>query len=643
MSYFANRWQRIGTRLYLALGFAVALTLVSSAVGVYYFEASGDLNHRVSSESVPTLEASWAAAREADGLRHLGVELLSDSGAGAPSQDENRDAVAGTLNRLTASLARANGVPALQPHAGAVHDAALDLAAVIDRIAAHRDAAREADAVAADFQARLEGLAVSGGPSAAAVETLEKTLRAENQTALDSFWDEFATHAQAGIDPAVRALAEGDGVFTARRQQLALEAQAAELAAEFDQRESVLQNAVAGLLDGARQESELALAAAVHSFDQGRVLLAVISVASVVAATLAAWLWVGNGLVRRLSRLSDRMRGMAGGDLETPVPEVGRDEIGQLADALEVFREHALEVQRLNLVEKLYEELQEANAELQRMQDRLVAQEKLAALGQLVSGVAHEISNPLNFVKNFSEGANELYSELSEMLDNYREAMDSEDVALMDDITQEMTDSLGRVIANGGRALAIVERMRGLGVVGGEPVPADLNPILRHAVQVGCDSFREEWPDFAIQPVFELDDSLGQVSLVGTDFNEAMVNLVANACFAMRQKRDDAGDGYQPALNVSSSRVDGTVEVRVRDNGPGIADDVIGQIFNPFYTTREGAFGAGLGLTIAADVARRAGGDLTVDTVPGEYAEFTLSLPAGSGAGSLAPDYDEEC
>ena len=643
MSYFANRWQRIGTRLYLALGFAVALTLVSSAVGVYYFEASGDLNHRVSSESVPTLEASWAAAREADGLRHLGIELISGYGGGSSSRDERKDAVGATLNRLTASLARANGVPALQPHAGAVHDAALDLATVIDRIDANRDAARDADAVAADFQARLEGLAVSDGSSAAAVETLEKTLQAENQAVLDSVWDEFAAHAQAGIDPAVRALAEGDGVFMVRGQQLALDAQSAELAAEFDQGESILQNAVAGLLEGARQESELALASAVRSFDQGRVLLAVISVASVVAATLAAWLWVGNGLVRRLSRLSERMRGMAGGDLETPVPEVGRDEIGQLADALEVFREHALEVQRLNLVEKLYKELQEANAELQRMQDRLVAQEKLAALGQLVSGVAHEISNPLNFVKNFSEGANELYSELSEMLDNYREAMDSEDVALMDDITQEMTDSLGRVIANGGRALAIVERMRGLGVVGGEPVPADLNPILRHAVQVGCDSFQEEWPDFPIQPVFELDDSLGQVSLVGTDFNEAMVNLVSNACFAMRQKRDDAGDGYQPALKVSSSRVDGTVEVRVRDNGPGIADGIIGQIFNPFYTTREGAFGAGLGLTIAADVARRAGGDLTVDTVPGEYAEFTLSLPAGSDAGSLAPDYDGDC
>ena len=117
------------------------------------------------------------------------------------------------------------------------------------------------------------------------------------------------------------------------------------------------------------------------------------------------------------------MREMARGDLETPVPEVGRDEIGQLTDALEHFRQQALEVQRLNLIEKLYGELQDANAELQRMQARLVAQEKLAALGELVSDVAHEISNPLNFVKNFSEGSLDLYNELSEMLHAYRDQL----------------------------------------------------------------------------------------------------------------------------------------------------------------------------------------------------------------------------
>ena len=138
-----------------------------------------------------------------------------------------------------------------------------------------------------------------------------------------------------------------------------------------------------------RAEPSSTLGQALESFDEGRVLLAIISIVSFAAAAMAAWLWVGNAVVRRLSILSERMRGMAAGDLETPVPEISRDEIGQLPDALEHFRQQALEVQRLNLVERLYGELQETNAELTRMQARLVAQEKLAALGELVSGVAH--------------------------------------------------------------------------------------------------------------------------------------------------------------------------------------------------------------------------------------------------------------
>ncbi len=285
-------------------------------------------------------------------------------------------------------------------------------------------------------------------------------------------------------------------------------------------------------------------------------LLATISAISVVVATLTAWVWVGNGVLRRLSRVSDRMRSMAQGDLETPVPEVSRDEIGQLAGALEVFRQHALEVQRLNLVEQLYEELREANDELQTMQARLVAQQKLAALGELVSGVAHEISNPLNFVKNFSQGATELHSELTDMLDTYRDGMKSEDVALLDDIT------------NGGRALAIVERMQGLSVDARPPRLADLNAELQDAAVSACDGY-----DFA--PACALDDNIGSMPIVVEEFKEAVGNLVTNACYAMNLKKAELGDGYEPVLSVSSRLVDGVVEIKVRDNGPGIADDLM--------------------------------------------------------------------
>ena len=627
MGIFSNPWRRIGTRLYMALGFAVVLTLVSAAVGVFYFERSGDLNHRVESESVPVLEASWAAAREADNLRYLGANLLAH-GADDP-QAVSAAQVEDSLARMETSLSRVNSVESLRPQAAAVFDRANDVADVINALSVNRAAALESNEEAALLQGRLDALEVSDDTSRAAAQILARMMRVEDEATLNALRAEFEAVAGSGVSPDVRALWEGTGVFTVRAEQLALGVQADQVALELDQSGVALGDSVAVLLDGARAESSAVLDAAVQSFDEGRVLLVIISVASVVAATMAAWLWVGNGLVRRLSRLSDRMRGMATGDLETPVPEVGRDEIGELADALEVFRQQALEVQRLNLVEQLYGQLREANSELQRMQDRLVAQEKLAALGELVSGVAHEISNPLNFVKNFSEGSQELYGELSDMLTSYRDEMSAEDAALLDDITEELTTSLNRVRDNGGRALAIVERMRGLGVVGGDPVPVDLNPLVQRAVQLGCDTFRAEWQDFEVAPVYDLDNSLGQVSLVGQDFSEALVNLVSNACYAMRARREASGrdDGYEPQLAVSSRLVDGTVEVRVRDNGTGIADDVVGHIFNPFFTTRDGAAGAGLGLSIAADVARRAGGDLTVETEPGEYSEFTLSVP----------------
>ena len=621
MRFLVDAWRRIGTRLYIALGFAVLLTLVSSVVGVYYFERSGDLNFRVRSESVPVLEAAWSAAREGERIRSIGLGLIGDPDS--TSVSSSGESVEAVLGRLEEELAAVGAIPALSAGAQGVYDAAVDLAESVDNIALNRDALSEANMVASELRSGVEAASTGAGANQAALAALSRMFLASNEPELDRQWDEFAgLSVTGGVDTSL-----GEEVYVARGQQLALMSRGRELAVAFDGANSELTNAVSGLLEGAQAEASAALESSVRSFDEGRLLLALISVASVVAATLAAWLWVGNGLVRRLSRLSERMRGMAAGDIETPIPEVSRDEVGELAGTLEVWRQQALEVQRLNLVERLYGELREANAELERMQERLVAQGKLAALGELVSGVAHEISNPLNFVKNFTEGSLESYKELTEVLNGYRGQMNDDDVALLDEISEDLTDSLQRVHTNGTRAYAIVERMSGLGVVGGELVPTDLHNVLQASVQTGCDTFRANWEDFEVKPEFELDSSVERIPLVAQDFSEAVFNLVTNACYAMRQRRETEGVSYEPVLTVSTHRVEGEVAIRVRDNGTGIADDVVERIFDPFFSTREGIMGAGLGLPIAADVARRAGGDLSVDTVHGEYAEFTLSLP----------------
>lgn len=548
MGFLVSRWRQIGTRLYLALAFAVALTILSSAVGIYYFERSGDLSYRIRSESAPAVDAAWASAVSAERLRAHGRAVV----AGPASSGVTREDVDLALNELDQSLSRLVALENIEPVALDVQDSAYGMARSIDRLLADPPAPERA-ALAADFDAGSHALDVS----------------------------------------------------------------------------------VNRLVDVAGQYADVNLTSTVGSFDQGRVLLATICAVSVLAATLTAWLWVGNGVLRRLARVSDRMRNMARGDLETPVPEVGRDEIGELARALEVFREHALEVQRLNLVERLYEDLRVANNELRSMQDRLVAQEKLAALGELVSGVAHEISNPLNFVKNFSQGATELHEELTELLETYRDGMKSEDIALLDDITTEITDSLGRVITNGGRALAIVERMQGLSVDARPPQVVDLNAELQDAAVSACQ-------DYDLDPAFDLDGRIEPMPVVVEEFREAVGNLVANACYAMNQKRSDLGEEYEPSLAVSSRLSNGVVQVTVRDNGPGIADDVVGRIFNPFFTTQDGVMGAGLGLTIAADVARRAGGDLRCETRYGDYAEFVMTLPVVEARQDPGPDDDDE-
>ena len=625
MRFLVDRWRGIGTKLYLALGFAVALTLISSAVGVYNFERSGDLNYQAETDSVPALEAAWAAEREAGRLRELALQLLTDAG------DPPEGSVDSSLANLEASLARAASLPVLQNSAQAVQDAAYDLAAVIDTISANRTAVRSSDEDAVSLRQRLATVTTGTATSEEGVRLLQQMLWAENDQTLELLWEDFKAVTARGLEQPIVDLGGGDeGMYAVRRRQLALRERETVLVSDFETSSAALEESTASLLDGARSHNTATLRMTVDSFDDGRILLFAIGVISVVAATLAAWLWVGNAVIRRLSRMSERMSTMVGGDLETPVPEVGQDEIGQLAQNLEHFRQQALEVQRLNLVEQLYGELREANAELRRTQDRLIAQEKLAALGQLVTGVAHEINNPLNFVKNFSEGTLDLHSELTELLEDYRQNMSEEDASLFDEINEDLVENVSRITTNSERVISIVRRMQRLSVERGTPAISDVNFILREAVQEECETFNSEWRDFSISPVFDLDDSIGEQVVVVRDLSEVIMHLVSNACIAMRSKQDGPNESYTPTLTVTSRLNDDVIEISVRDNGTGIPDDLMDHIFEPFFTTSEGAGGTGLGLYITSDLVRDLGGEVVVDTVQGEYAEFVIRIPAAA-------------
>ena len=593
----------------------------------------------MSREAFPALEDAWRASDAAARITAFGERELSRVAEGrAPAADGLSTVSAGAdvlVEELRTALARPGVLTGLSDSADRVLQSAWTAVDVLSGL-------DEVGPVMRGLRLRSDELRDALGSGAfsssdyGVARVLHSALSASTIEALDREWGNYAAIAEVdGPSDGTRALAEGDeGVFAVRQSWLATRELLAGLSADFKDSAALMRSRAGELLDAVSARFSVALARSLANFDRGRLLLFVISAVSVVLATLVAWLWVGNMVVRRLSRLLDRIRATAVGDLDTPVPEVGSDEIGELASAVEVFRRQALEVQRLNLVEQLYGELREAFEELELMQARLVAQEKLAALGEIVAGVAHEISNPLSFVKNFAEGSGSHSVELFEMLDGYCDQLGEDDRALLDEIREELADSLGRIQANGTRALTIVRRMQSLGVVGGDPVLTALHPVLARAVRVGCDTFASEWGDFTVEPEFDLSDSVGEVSMAPGDFSEAVVNLVTNACYAMRMRRE-SGDqpGYEPRLLVSSHLRGQEVAVVVSDNGTGIAEDVLPSIFNPFFTTRAGALGAGLGLPLAADVVRRRGGDLTVDTTFGCGSAFTLTVPLAVPSG----------
>jgi len=404
---------------------------------------------------------------------------------------------------------------------------------------------------------------------------------------------------------------------------------------------------VNSLVSAAQASVEEATGASTQAIFTGRVLLLAISAISVTGAVLIAWLFVGRFISSRLQRLSDWMRRLAGGDLETTVELSGRDEIAEMAAALEVFRQHALEIQRLNLVEKLANELQSKNdqletalGDLQRAQDQIVSQQKLAALGELTAGVAHEIKNPLNVVKNFSEVAEELIDELKEVLDEEAESISEDQREYIDEIAGDLTDNLGRIRSHGDRANHIVHDMLMMGRGSGDRQSTDINRLLDEHARLAYHSARATDTEFQLDLKQDMDPEVGELEVVPQDLGRVFLNMVSNACYATDEKRrsgaDADGERYFPTLWLATRRGAEHIEVRIKDNGMGMPDDIIDKIFNPFFTTKPTDQGTGLGLAISSDIVRQHGGNIRVESEPGEGTEMIIELPLEPPAAALA-------
>ena len=477
---------------------------------------------------------------------------------------------------------------------------------------------------------------------AAAIEPLRERFEAVDSRIRRNLNALEGSETYAQIAPTFSRLSEmGIGEqngFALLERELQLGESQRNLLAENQDEAVALVAEVDGLVVSARDSAGEATAASTQAILTGRTLLLVIGALSLVGAFLIAWLFVGRVLLRRIQILSDWMRRMSAGDLEARVEIGGNDEVTDMGAALEIFRQHALEVQRLNLVELLAADLQERNEELQSVleelrlaQDKIITQQKLAEMGELTAGVAHEIRNPLNFVKNFSEVSEELIDELKEVLEEVAEDITDEQSDYIDEISQDLTGNLERIRHHGERANRIVEDMLQLGRGGGEVRPVMINDLLNEHALLAYHSARAMDPDFQLDLRPEFDPEAGEWPVIPEDMGRVFLNMVSNACHATDDKRralvEKGEPGYMPTLWLRTKRTEEAMEIRIRDNGDGIPDDVIDKIFNPFFTTKPTDKGTGLGLALSNDIVREHGGEITPVSVPGEYTEMVVTLP----------------
>jgi signal transduction histidine kinase len=267
--------------------------------------------------------------------------------------------------------------------------------------------------------------------------------------------------------------------------------------------------------------------------------------------------------------------------------------------------------------------------EMKQARARLVQAEKMASLGQLTAGIAHEIKNPLNFVNNFAKLSDELLAELAEILEAPIKALDEEARDDAEDLFKTVRENLAKINQHGKRADSIVKNMLLHSREGpSERQTVNLNAIAEEALNLAYHGARAEHPGFNVEMVKTLGSEVGEVECFPQDLMRVFLNLISNGMYAANKRGSEAGDGFSPTISVTT-RVDGDcIEVEVRDNGAGIPEEVREKIFTPFFTTKPAGEGTGLGLSLSYDiVVKQHGGELTVDSQPGEFTAFRVTIP----------------
>ena len=285
---------------------------------------------------------------------------------------------------------------------------------------------------------------------------------------------------------------------------------------------------------------------------------------------------------------------------------------------------------------KSNEELKQAHTQLETTlrklkdaQETLVLQEKMASLGGLTAGIAHEIKNPLNFVTNFAELSADLTAELREELAAHRDKLEPATNEELTELLSDLEQNVQKINEYGKRADNIVRGMllhsRG---VAGQRELTDLNALLDEYVKLAYHGMRAKDTEFNVNLEHDYDPSVGKLEVVPQDISRAFLNVVNNACYAADQKKKQSGNEFEPTVRVSTKNLGDRVEVRIRDNGNGVPKALRDKIFNPFFTTKPTGTGTGLGLSLSYEiVVAMHKGEMRVETEEGQFAEFTIVLP----------------
>jgi signal transduction histidine kinase len=261
----------------------------------------------------------------------------------------------------------------------------------------------------------------------------------------------------------------------------------------------------------------------------------------------------------------------------------------------------------------------------------LVQTEKLASLGQLTAGIAHEIKNPLNFVNNFSSVSTELIEELQILLKGM--AIDQKALTEVNELADILRSNLEKIVQHGKRADSIVKNMLLHSRSGsGEHRPVDINTVVEESLNLAYHGARAEKQGFNITLETSFDPAAGEVDLYPQEITRVLLNLISNGFYAATKRKGQTSDGnFEPTLTAATKNLGDHVEIRIRDNGTGIPDEVKVKMFNPFFTTKPAGEGTGLGLSISHDIiVKQHSGSIDVETQPGEFTEFRIVLPRTS-------------